>query len=199
MAVATASDATWKNWVRSASPWKGPLLALLLESPGHAYELRSRLIKRLRLDFDGRFPDAYRLLEQAQALGLARSVEEASQLKRKTEVCVYEATELTADAHAYWMDSPLTPEFFRSGLLMRLLFAREQDLPALLRACDEYERSRFEIAVAFEREFSTNTWDGLLLELARLAVLLPVQAELSWLEHTRKRLRDFMEAPGGAA
>lgn len=194
MAVASVSDAAWKRWLGGASPWKGPLLAMLLEGPGHAYELRRQLIKRLRLDLHGRIPDAYRLLEQAEMLGLARSVAEASQVKRKTDVCVYEATELTADAYVYWMDSPLAPEFFLPGLLTRLVFARERDLPTLLRACDEYERSRFEIATAYQREFPTDTWEGLLLELGRLAVLMPVQAELSWLEHTRKRLRDFGEA-----
>ncbi|MGN6373109.1 MAG: hypothetical protein ACTHM1_08970 [Solirubrobacteraceae bacterium] len=148
---------------------------------------------------DGKTPDAYRLLEQAEMLGLARSVSDASPTKRKTDVCVFEATDLTADAYAYWMDSPIAPELFRSGLLTRLLFAREEDLPALLRACDDYERSRFQIAAAHEREFSTDTWDGLLLELARLAILLPVQAELSWLERTRKLLRGFQEARSGAA
>lgn len=37
----------WVEWLRGGSPWKGPLLALLLEQPGHSYDLASRLTNRV--------------------------------------------------------------------------------------------------------------------------------------------------------
>lgn len=180
----------WATWLKGGSPWKGPLLALLLERPGHPYDLATRLIHRAgpawRLDPD----DAGRVLRRAEQLGLVTSTEVKSS-RSDRHVYRYEPTELTAVAVDFWMNSPIPDEPFRAELWTRMVVARPEHAPALLLGLDHYERQLFELLKAHSSPFMVETWTGLELELNRKGVVKRIEAELSWVEDARALIREF--------
>ncbi len=180
----------WATWLKGGSPWKGPLLALLLERPGHTNDLATRLIHRAgpawRLDPN----DASRVLQRAEELGLATSTYVQSKRTHRP-VCRYEPTDLTAMAVDVWMNSPIPDEPFRPELWRRMVVARPEDVPALLDGLDHYERQLFELQQKQSTPFSVDTWVGLEKELNRTGVVMRVEAELTWIEHARALILQF--------
>jgi DNA-binding PadR family transcriptional regulator len=180
----------WASWLKGGSPWKGPLLALLLERPGHPYDFANRLIQRAgpawRLDPN----DAGRVLQRAEQLGLASS-SMADSKRSHHRVRMYEPTELTATAVEHWISSPVPEEPFRAELWTRMVVSTPEQAPALLRALDHYERQLFELLKEHGTPFPTRTWKGLELELARQGVVIRVEGDLSWIELARSLIAEF--------
>jgi DNA-binding PadR family transcriptional regulator len=187
-------DQSWVGWLTGGSPWKGPLLALLLESPGHPYDLANRLIQRAgpawRLDPN----DAGRVLLRAEELGLVSS-SMAESKRSHHRIRLYEPTELTATAVEHWMSSVVPEESFRAELWARMVVSGPEHTPALLRAFDHYERQLFELLKEHSDPFPTVTWTGLQLELARKGVVIRVEGDLSWIELARCIIREFTGLP----
>jgi len=188
----------WVEWLKGGSPWKGPLLALLLERPGHPYDLANRLIHRVgpawRLDQN----DAGRVLQRAEELGLAESRWADSKRSRR-QVLLYEPTELTGMAVEHWMSSPAPEEAVRAELWTRMVVSTPEQAPALLRALDLNERRLFNLLKEHSTPFLTETWKGLELELARRGVVMRVQADLAWIELARGHILEFTGGHRGAA
>lgn len=188
----------WVGWLKGGSPWKGPLLALLLERPGHPYDFANRLIHRVgpawRLDSN----DAGRVLRRAEELGLASSSMVESK-RSHHRVRMYEPTELTAKAVDYWMSSSVPEEPVRAELWTRMVVSSPEHAPALLQALDLYERQLFELVKEHGSSFPIETWKGLELELARRGVVMRVEADLSWIELARGHILEFTGADSGSA
>lgn len=189
--TATNQDEPWAEWMRGSSIWKGPVLALLLDGPAHSYELSRRLWVRLGPAWLRPSKDIYRLLKEAEGLGLAVSTVQASSLRDRTDIRVYKATEGTPAAVDFWMEQPLPKEPLRSVLTARMMLSRKEHIPLVLRALDEYEEFLIDASQDYNTPHPMNSYVGLEKELARKAVVAQVKAALDWVEDSRATLKDF--------
>lgn len=188
----------WVDWLKGGSPWKGPLLTLLLERPGHSYDLAHRVIRRVGPAWGLDQNDAIRVLARAEELGLVASRWGDSAHSRR-KVRLYEPTELTARAVEHWMTSPLAEEPVRAELWTRMVVSGPQHAPALLAALDQYERRLFELLREHSKAFPTETWRGVELELARQGVVMRVEADLRWIDQARGHILEYTSGNHGAA
>lgn len=187
----------WAEWLRGGSPWKGPLLVLLLDQPGHSYELASRLTRRVGSAWKLDANDATRVLQRAEELGLATSKWANSRHSRRP-VQVYEPTPLTGPAVEHWMRSPLVEDPYRFEMWTRIVVSGPEHADALLAALSVCERRVFGLLREYSKPYPTKTWAGLELEVARNGVTMRLQADLQWIEKTRKQIREFAQQHGAA-
>lgn len=180
----------WVDWLRGGSPWKGPLLVLLLEQPGHSYDLATRLTRRVGPAWKLDPNDASRVLQRAQELGLATSQWASSKHSRRP-VQVFEPTPLTAPAVEHWLSSPLVDDPYRFEMWTRIVVSGPEHSDALLTGLDVCERRVFKLLQEYGTPFPTETWAGLELEVARDGVVMRLQADLQWIERTRKKIKEF--------
>jgi DNA-binding PadR family transcriptional regulator len=117
MAGSSSGEAVENDgWMRgSSASLRGGLLALVLERPGHGYELANRLADRLGESWLIVRKDVYRLLEGLQDDGLLLLREEREAGRRQLRL-VYYPTELTARAVSEWMETLIPKEPMRVGI-----------------------------------------------------------------------------------
>lgn len=187
----------WADWLRGGSPWKGPLLVLLREQPGHSYQLAARLTQRVGSAWKLDHNDAARVLQRAEELGLAASKWAGSKHSRRP-VLVYEPTPLTAPAIEQWMSSPLTGDPYRFEMWTRMVVSGPEHADSLLAALDVCEQRVFELLREYGTSLPTETWADLELEVARSGVTMRLQADLQWIEQTRKQIVEFTQQNGTA-
>lgn len=183
------------RWMRGVSaPLRGALLGLLLERPGHGFDLANRLIARLGETWRIEPKDVYRLLEQLEAEGLASSREEPRRANQRRTRLVYHPTELTASALTCWMETLLPREPVRLGLQAKLAVAREQDLRRLSVALREHQRECLALAqmVCPRGDVQADTAAALCLDCTRDAVYGMLQAEIDWADRTRLRIDEYV-------
>lgn len=189
--VTATNQESWVEWMKGSSIWKGPVLALLLDGPAHSYELSRRLWVRLGPEWHRPSKDIYRLLNEAEGLGLAVSTRQASSARARTDIRVYEATEETPAAVDFWMEQPLPREPLRSVLTARMMLSRKEHIPLVLRALDEYEEFLLKASRAHSTPYPKTSYVNLEKEAARKAVVKQVKAGLDWVEETRADIKDF--------
>lgn len=187
----------WIEWLRGGSPWKGPLLALLLEQPGHSYELASRLTRRVGPAWKLDHNDAGRVLQRAEVLGLATSKWGDSKRSRRS-VEVYEPTPLTGRAVEYWIGSPLVGDPYRFEMWTRIVVSGPEHADALLAALGVCERRVFGLLREYSKPFPTETWAALEMEVVRKGVTMRLQADAQWIAQTRKLIVEWRERHGTA-
>jgi DNA-binding PadR family transcriptional regulator len=179
MAVANEKPA----WLVGASTLNGPILMLILERPGHAWDVGVRL--RQRLPACNISPgEAIPLLERLHKRGLLEGRYQQHPEKPGKRIMVYHPTERTQEAFMEWIECPVSRESDR-GEILALLAMPEEHAPMLLRRLEEHAK---ECAVASAKnkcEIPTESWIGLLMELARKAVIARLKAEIEWAEEAR--------------
>ncbi len=184
------------KWMRGPSASiRGALLGLVLERPGHSYDLGNRLVTRLGETWRISQPDVYRLLRQMEDSGVVQSSEEPKRAGLRGTHAVYFPTELTEDAVARWMETlvPMAP--VRVGLQAKLAVARKQDAPRLLSALKQYERECLELLLSTPATpEGTPSWKALFMDCTREAVDGQLKQEIAWAKHTRKRIREYAAA-----
>ncbi len=185
-----ADDAAQKEWMRGSSELKGPLLALLLERPGHTYDLAGRLQKRLGPAWQFATKDLYPILERFEKLGLAVS-HVADSTRSPKRIRVYEPTEQAHEAVAEWLGSPLPEESVEGAMWARIAFSTPKDAPRLLQALDEYQRNCFRILKDIGERYPVDTWAGMEMELARRGANLRIEADLEWIDLARGYIANF--------
>lgn len=185
----------WVEWLRGGSPWKGPLLALLLEQPGHSYDLAGRLTNRVGPAWKLDHSDADRVLKRAEELGLATSKWAESKRSRRP-VQVFEPTPLTGPAVQHWITSPLVEDPYRFEMWTRIVVSGPEHADALLDALRVCEQRVFGLLREYGRPLPTETWAGLELELAREGVTMRLQADLQWIEKARKKIKEWTDQHG---
>jgi DNA-binding PadR family transcriptional regulator len=180
------------KWMRGPSAsLRGALLGLVLERPGHSYELANRLMMRLGETWRINPNDVYRLLKQLEDGGLLLSSEEPQRGNRGTHP-VYFPTESTNEALALWMETlvPMAP--VRVGLQAKLAVARAQDVPRLLVALRQYERECLDLLqLAPVTSGGLPSWKALFMDCTREAVDGQLRHEIAWAQHTRTRIREY--------
>jgi DNA-binding PadR family transcriptional regulator len=181
------------EWMRGTSAsLRGALLGLLLERPGHSYELANRLLTRLGETWRINPNDVYRLLKQLEDGGLASASEEPKRGNQRGTHSVYYPTELTAEALTRWMETLLPRGPVRVGLQAKLAVAREEDAPRLLAALRQYERECLDL-LKFAPASAPNgrrSWKALFMDCTREAVDGQLRQEIAWSQRTRRRIRE---------
>jgi DNA-binding PadR family transcriptional regulator len=175
-----------------SAPLRGVLLGLLLERPGHGYDLAQRLIARLGETWRFAPDDVYRLLDQLEKEGLVLSVQEPRRGNERRMRVVYHPTEQTTGALERWMETLTPREPVRLGFHAKLAVAREQDLPRVLRALKEYERECSELAqLVRPSDGEVRSWAALRMDCTREATHGMLLAEIAWAERTRQRIEEY--------
>ena len=183
--------ATETSWMRGSSPLKGALLGLILERPGHGYDLANRLDRRLgpawRIDGKRLYP----MLGQLEKAGLVSS-EVVSTDGPTVPRVVYSPTERANPALTEWMETNVPKEPMRVELQARIAVARAEDAPRVLAALDQYERQCFALLTASATsQPEVRSWVGVAMYLARSSALGQLQAELTWIVHARRMITEF--------
>ncbi len=180
------------EWMRGTSAsLRGALLGLLLERPGHSYELANRLLTRLGETWRINPNDVYRLLKQLEDGGLASANEEPKRGNQRGTHSVYYPTELTAEALTRWMETLLPRGPVRVGLQAKLAVAREEDATRLLAALRQYERECLELLkLAPAAHKGQRSWKALFMDCTREAVDGQLRQEIAWSQRTRRRIRE---------
>lgn len=182
------TDATW---MRGSSPLKGALLGLLLQRPGHGYDLANRLDRRLGPAWQIEAKSIYPMLQQLERAGLVTSKRVAHDGPTGQRV-VYHPTEGAQDALTAWMRTGAPKEPLRAELQAKLAVARGEDVPRLLQSLDCYERDCTALLAASSEEFSpVGSFAGLAMTLTRVGALTRLRAELEWIALARKAIAAF--------
>ena len=181
------------KWMRGPStPLRGALLGLLLERPGHGGDLANRLAVRLGETWRVDTNDVYRLLEQLERTGLARSREQPKRGDGGRTHLVYHPTAESSRALSQWMDTLLPREPVRLGLQAKLSVARREDAPRLLRALDAYERECLVLAQLVRPDRRASSWAAVCIDCTRDGVHAQLRAEADWAARTRRRIHGFV-------
>lgn len=183
-----------KRWMRgSSTSLRGVLLALLLERPGHGYDLANRLRERLGDSWAINRTYVYSLLDELELQGLI--VGRAEPVRHGRRVLVtFHPTELTPLALSQWMQTLAPREPVRIGLQAKIAVAREQDAPYLLQALREYERECLQLLENAHTNLAMRRhWRMLVLDCARDAVGGQLRAEIEWTRRTRQRIAEHLQ------
>jgi DNA-binding PadR family transcriptional regulator len=174
----------------------GALLGLVLERPGHGYELGNRLIARLGETWRFEPKYVYRLLDKLEEEGLVSSQEEPRRGNERYMRVVYHPTEQASSALEYWMQTLTPREPVRLGLQAKLAVARPEDVPRLLLALREYERECSELAqLVRPSDNEVRSWAALRMDCTRDATYTMLLAEIAWSERTRQRIEAYAAHP----
>lgn len=182
-----------KRWMRgSSTSLRGALLALMLERPGHGYDLANRLRERLGDSWSINRTYIYSLLDELEAEGLI--VGRAEPARQGGRVLVtFHPTELTPLALSQWMQTLTPREPVRIGLQAKIAVAREEDAPCLLEALREYERECLQLLQGTASAHTKRRhWRMLVLDCARDAVDGQLRAEIEWARRTRQRIAEHL-------
>jgi DNA-binding PadR family transcriptional regulator len=170
------------------------LLGLVLERPGHAGELANRLVARLGDTWRINSNDVYRLLEQLDGEGLLLTIEEPRRGNQRRTRLVYHPSDQTSEAFVMWMETLLPREPVRLALHAKFAVARDQDVPRLLLALQEYEVECLQLAQMIASTGSVGSWKALFMDLTREAVDAQLAAELQWAKRARQRISEYAAA-----
>jgi DNA-binding PadR family transcriptional regulator len=195
--MASGSEALEKDgWMRgSSNSLRGGLLALVLERPGHGYELANRLADRLGETWQIVLKDVYRLLEGLQEDGLLLLREEREPGRRRTR-SVYYPSDLAAEAFSEWMETLVPKEPMRVGIRAKVAVAREHDARSLLLALRNYEQECLGLLKLAPSATSVPSWKGLLADCTRDAVDAQLRFEVEWTRRTRRRVEEHFAQDG---
>jgi DNA-binding PadR family transcriptional regulator len=179
----------------SSTSLRGGLLALVLERPGHGYELANRLADRFGETWLIVLKDIYRLLEDLEEDGLL-SVSEEREPGRKRARSVYYPTDLTAQAVSEWIETLSPKEPMRAGIRAKVAVAREQDARPLLLALRAYEQESLGLLKHAPAMANVPSWKGLLVDCTRDAVDAQLRFEVEWARRTRRRVEEYLARRG---
>lgn len=170
---------------------RGALLGLVLERPGHGYDLANRLAARLGETWLISEKDIYRLLKELWGYGLLELREERKARGQQTRL-VYYPTASTARALTEWMETLAPKEPMREGIRAKVAVAREQDARALLLALKEYERECLKLLQFAPPATGVPAWGGLIVDCTREAVDTQLRCEVEWARRTRRRIDEYL-------
>jgi DNA-binding PadR family transcriptional regulator len=175
------------------SPIRAALLAVLIEAPGHGWDVARRADRRMGSSWQVEPKHVYPYLKQLEADGLVRS--EQQLFKRAPYVRdVYYPTEKGEQARQEWFAARPAGGIVRSDLLVRLAFSNERDIPDLLRALDE---RRTDILEEIEENAASETarvsYVGTIISLHCSSVDKRLKAEMEWIEEATKELETLRD------
>jgi DNA-binding PadR family transcriptional regulator len=174
------------------APVKAATLAVLLEAPGHGYDVAKRINRRMgSWAVDPKH--IYEPLKQLEKAGLVWSREEPIAGPpgfRK----VYYPTEAAKQARLDWFGSPPAMSVLRADIHARVAFSDEEDAPALLRALGEYRTDLLEAIEENARAWAApkGSWLGFVIGHLRDEVDKQCKAEIEWANGICKDLKEHL-------
>lgn len=166
---------------------KHAVLGLLIERPGHGYDVARRL--RERFGSSGFAPTGvYSALDQLSGEGLVRATGQLGHGgERSAPRTIYEATDSGREQFDSWMLANSPTANIRDELNMKLALSRPRDLPALIELARSQEHEclarlsqlRAADPVAHGRTLS---WPQVADLLVRDAEARQLQARIEWLQ-----------------
>jgi DNA-binding PadR family transcriptional regulator len=191
MSTNNSTAALDRTWMRGSSPLKGAILGLVLERPGHGYDLGGRLGARLGPTWAIDPKRLYRMIDQLERAGLIAGTVERDPDNPRQHRTVYHATELAPKALALWLETLAPREPTRVEIQAKVAAAREEDAPRLLMALRQYERECLELLRDNDaHQVPVRSWLGLVMDIVRDASDAQLQAEVEWAKRTRKRIEE---------
>jgi DNA-binding PadR family transcriptional regulator len=182
-----------RDWMRGSSPLKGALLSLVIERPGHGYDLGSRLGARLGPAWAIDPKRLYRMLDQLESAGLIVATVETDPDNPRLHRTIYFPTEHAPRALTQWIETLAPREPTRAEIQAKVAAAREQDAPRLLMALREYERDCLRLLTLNEAFGApVQSWLGMVMSLVREAGEAQLRAELEWTRHARRRIGEYV-------
>ncbi len=162
------------------APIKAAVLAVLLEGPGHGYDVARRVNQRMGT-WAINPKHIYQPLKQLEGAGLVRS-EVVPSPEPPGYSTIYYPTEAARKARDDWFGSRPAMGVLRADIHTRIAFSTEEDTPVLLRALAEY---RAELLEAIEENTLTwaapeESWLGFVLGHLRAEVDQRCKAEIEW-------------------
>ncbi len=185
-----------RTWMRGSSPLKGAILGLVLERPGHGYDLGARLRARLGPSWAIDPKRLYRMLDQLERAGLISGEVESDPENPRQQRTVYSATELAPEALRMWLETLAPREPTRVEIQAKVAAAREQDAPQLRQALRQYERECMELLKGSEVPLPERSWMGLVMDIVREASVAQLDAELRWARRARQRIDEYAARVG---
>jgi DNA-binding PadR family transcriptional regulator len=176
------------------SPIRAAVLAVLIEGPGHGWDIARRASRRMGGSWRVAPRHIYPYLKQLETDGLVRSAQESS--KRFPYMReVYHVTESGKQARREWLAAPLSPTgVIRTDLQVRLAFSSEEDIPALLRAfAERREEILEEIEDNAANEPARVSYVGTIISLHRSSVDKRLKAEMEWIEQATIELETLRD------
>ncbi len=187
------------GWMRGSSPLKGALLGLLVQHPGHGYDLALRLHRRLGPAWQIEAKGLYPMLQQLERAGLVSSEKVACAGPTRGRV-MYSPTEHAPRALTEWMRTGHSTEPLRVELHAKLAVARREDVPLLLRALDGYEQDCVKLLSASAERFpQAGSLTALAMNLTRSSALMRLRTELEWIALARREIAAFALTMKGTA
>lgn len=177
-------------------PVKHGILALLVESPRHGYELKTGFETLTGGLWDLNIGQVYSTLERLRREGLVSLQERhGSGEDRK----VYRVTAAGVNELEAWLEAPpLQARPFRDEIFVRLALLMDRDLPAALDLIDTQHRVyHLQMAnltrqkLAFARSQAPDRHRH---ELFLDAALLHAEADLKWLETCEEKIRAWADS-----
>jgi DNA-binding PadR family transcriptional regulator len=174
---------------------RGATLALIVERPGHGYELTNRLNRRLGPTWQIEPRQIYAILDDLTRDGLVRAVDDPNPDRPRQRRVAYHSTERAPQALRRWMQSELETAPLRPDVIARIASATPGDAQELLRVLDDYEGELLRLLEANDDvDPPVRSWRGLLLAIARSHTDSYLQGEFQWVVVARRRIREFMAA-----
>jgi len=170
-------------------------LALIVERPGHGYELTSRLNRRLGPTWQIEPKLIYSILDDFARSKLVVAVDEPNPDRPRQTRTVYHATDHAPPTLHRWMRTEMEVGPVRPDVIARIASASPGDAEELLRVLDEYEGELLRLIEANDgTDPPVRTWRGLLLAIARSHTDSYLQGEFQWVVVARRRIREFVAA-----
>jgi DNA-binding PadR family transcriptional regulator len=184
-------DAADRAWMRGSSPLKGAILSLVLERPGHGYDIGARLGARLGPSWAIDPKRLYRMLDQLERAGLIAGAVEQDPDNPRQQRTVYSATRLAPGALRTWLETLAPREPTRVEIQAKVAAAREQDAPQLVGALRQYECECLELLrQSSGPPLPVRSWMGLVMDIVRDAADAQLRAEIEWAKRTRRRIEE---------
>jgi DNA-binding PadR family transcriptional regulator len=183
-------DAPSSRRLEGKAPIKAAVLGVLLEAPGHGYDVAKRLNQRMGTWIVNP-KHIYEPLKQLEKAKLVQSsmepIPEPPGFRK-----VYYPTDAARLARDDWFGSPPALSVLRVDIHARLAFSTPEDAPALLRALDEY---RADLLEAIEENAVTwaaskESWLGFVIGHLRIGVDKQCEAEIEWVNSVRADLEE---------
>jgi DNA-binding PadR family transcriptional regulator len=179
-----------KTRLDGRSPLRTAALAVLLERPGHGYDVAHRINMRLGASWHLEAKHIYPVLQALERAGLLRSEKDPSDRRGRR---IFYPTELAERARREWLTTPTRVTVVREDIQTRLAFSSEEEAPDLLRALEGY---RDDLLVAVEEnavsDVPTRSWLSRVMSFTRSGVDRRLMAELEWVGEVERELEDLL-------
>jgi DNA-binding PadR family transcriptional regulator len=170
------------------SPLQAAALAVLLDQPGHGYDVAKRVNMRVGSPLEIQPKHIYGVLASLERVGVVRSHKESPSSPHGQTI--FYPTELAERAWREWLVRPPQMTVVRKDIQTRLAFSSEADAPELLVALRGYRADLLEM---IEKNAGVHaapgaSWGARVDGFTRAGADRRLKAELEWIEEICREL-----------